>query len=96
MPVLIPHPTDPTNPEYAAPLAITNDGSALPEATFGVPYSASVTVFGGQTPYSFTSSGLPGDLSIDPSTGADQRHAAAGGHVHGHHRRHGLGYERRG
>jgi hypothetical protein len=68
-PAVIPHPTDPTNPEYAAPLAITNEGSTLPNATFGVPYSASLTAFGGTTPYSFSSTGLPTDLIIDPATG---------------------------
>jgi hypothetical protein len=69
-PVLIPHPTDPSNPEYVAPLAITNSGSALPDGAFGVPYSAGVTVFGGKPPYSFSGAGLPGGLSVDAATGS--------------------------
>ena len=70
-PVLIPHPTDPSSPGPVAPLAITNAGRTLPDAAFGVPYSATVSVFGGKAPYSFgagppgTSTGLPSGLSID-------------------------------
>jgi hypothetical protein len=69
-PVLIPHPTDPSNPEYVAPLAITNSGSALPDGALGVPYSAGLSVFGGKSPYSFSGAGLPGGLSVDPTTGS--------------------------
>jgi hypothetical protein len=46
-----------------APLAITSSG-ALPEATFGVPYSADLAVFGGQVPYVFSASGLPAGLAV--------------------------------
>ncbi len=62
-PAVIPHPTDPSNPEYTAPLAITSNGT-LPEATFGVPYSADLAVFGGQTPYVLSASGLPAGLVV--------------------------------
>jgi len=61
VPVLVPHPTDPKNAEYAAPLAITRDGSALPAGTFGVPYGPfDLGVFGGKTPYSCSVDGAPG------------------------------------
>ncbi len=66
-PAVIAHPSDPAHPEYSAPLAITN-GSALPGASFGVPYSASLAAFGGQPPYSFGSTGsLPPGLVLGTS-----------------------------
>uniref|UniRef100_Q020Y1 Conserved repeat domain n=1 Tax=Solibacter usitatus (strain Ellin6076) TaxID=234267 RepID=Q020Y1_SOLUE len=49
------------------PLTITT--GSLPNGRITVPYSAPVQATGGTPPYSWTATGLPQGLSIDPSTG---------------------------
>jgi hypothetical protein len=49
-------------------LAITT--TSLPSATVGTNYARTVTATGGQTPYSWSVSGLPGGLAINASSGA--------------------------
>ncbi len=45
-------------------------GGALPGATTGTAYAATIPFSGGTAPYAFAASGLPAGLAIDPSTGA--------------------------
>ncbi len=49
------------------PLSITTTG--LPSGTVGAAYTGSVQASGGITPYSYTATGLPANLSINSSTG---------------------------
>jgi len=50
-------------------LAVTT--TSLPEQTVNLPYSASVSGSGGAAPYTWSvSPALPGNLSLDPATGA--------------------------
>ncbi len=42
--------------------------ASLPSGNINVPYSGSVTVAGGTTPYTWTASNLPPGLALDPST----------------------------
>src|SRR5690348_3617296 len=50
-------------------LAVTT--TSLPEQTVNLPYSASVSGSGGAAPYAWSvSPALPGNLSLDPATGA--------------------------
>ncbi len=42
--------------------------ASLPSGNINVPYSGSVTVAGGVTPYTWTASNLPPGLALDPST----------------------------
>jgi hypothetical protein len=49
------------------PLAITT--TSLTDATALSPYSATVMATGGTTPYTWSATGLPASLSIDPATG---------------------------
>jgi hypothetical protein len=51
-----------------APLNITT--SSLPGGVAGAAYNATVNASGGTTPYTWSATGLPAGLSIDPSTGA--------------------------
>jgi hypothetical protein len=46
---------------------------ALPDGTAGVPYSAQLQASGGTPPYTWSASGLPSGLSVDPSSGAISR-----------------------
>jgi hypothetical protein len=57
-----------TPPVQPNPLSIAT--TSLPNGTVGAVYSSSVAASGGTTPYTFVASGLPGGLSISPSTGA--------------------------
>jgi Putative Ig domain len=55
-----------------APAAVTQlsiTTTSLPDGTVGSAYSASIAATGGTAPYSFNATGLPGGLSISPSTG---------------------------
>ncbi|TAM50104.1 MAG: hypothetical protein EPN53_07685 [Acidobacteria bacterium] len=65
VPVLIPH----ASLTYAAPLFVTI--TALPDATFGSPYSQTLAAIGGTAPYSWgiVSGSLPAGLSLDAGTG---------------------------
>ncbi|REE86485.1 S-layer family protein [Paenibacillus taihuensis] len=54
-------------PPPPSPLAIST--SALPDASKGVAYSATVAVTGGTTPYTYNATGLPAGLSINSTTG---------------------------
>jgi Putative Ig domain len=49
---------------------ITVTTVSLPNGVVGAAYSAQNTASGGTPPYAWTATGLPGGLSIDPSTGA--------------------------
>jgi alpha-tubulin suppressor-like RCC1 family protein len=49
------------------PLSITT--TSLPSGTVGTTYSQTVTATGGQTPYSWSASGLPAGLTINASLG---------------------------
>jgi len=44
--------------------------TSLPGGTVGTAYSAAITAFGGTTPYTYSATGLPNNLSINSSTGA--------------------------
>jgi Putative Ig domain len=59
--------TNTSNSTPPAKLAIST--TALPAATVGTAYSATMTASGGTTPYTFSASGLPSGLSINSSTG---------------------------
>lgn len=68
-----------TAPGSGGGLTITS-GTALPAAIANTAYSFTIGVSGGTAPYSFTAlSGLPGGLSLNPSTGAITGIAAATG-----------------
>ena len=71
--------TDSTNPTHltatanlsltvVAPPTITT--ASLPSGVAGVAYSATVAATGGTTPYTWSATGLPSGLSIDPASGA--------------------------
>lgn len=72
-PVVAPAPMPPS------PLAITT--TALPDATAGGPYSASLTAAGGSRPYTWAlvSGNLPNGLLLDPVNGTVTGTAAAAG-----------------
>jgi hypothetical protein len=57
-------------------LAITT--TSLPGATEGVPYSATLAATGGTTPFTWSVTGLPAGLSVDPTTGVISGTPAAG------------------
>jgi hypothetical protein len=52
----------------AAPLSITN--SSLPGGNVHSPYSATLAASGGNSPYTWSATGLPSGLSLNTSTGA--------------------------
>jgi len=56
---------------------ITTSG-ALPNATQGVPYSATVAASGGSGGYTFTANNLPFGLTLDPATGTISGTTTAG------------------
>ena len=78
VPVLIPHPADPSaaNPQYVAPLFITL--AALPAATVGEPYSVTLTAIGGTAPYTWSATGLPPGLTLSASGQISGTPSAAG------------------
>jgi hypothetical protein len=51
----------------AAPLSVLT--TALPNGSPGAAYSQTLTAGGGQAPYTWSASGLPAGLKIDPATG---------------------------
>ncbi len=51
------------------PSILTITTTSLPAGTVGAAYDGSVAASGGTTPYTYTASGLPGNLSINSSTG---------------------------
>jgi hypothetical protein len=53
-----------------APSPLTISNTALSSGTVGTAYSASEAASGGTKPYTYSASGLPGGLSINPGTGA--------------------------
>ncbi len=55
------------SPSQPASLAITT--TALPSASVGMSYSASIHVTGGTPPYSYSATGLPAGFTIDTATG---------------------------
>ncbi|GGF42590.1 hypothetical protein GCM10011519_15550 [Marmoricola endophyticus] len=59
-----PNPRDP-----AAGRALELVGADLPAGLVGKAYSASLAARGGKAPYTWSASGLPGGLTINPSTG---------------------------
>jgi hypothetical protein len=52
------------------PGKLTISTTSLPGGTVGVAYSAAITATGGTTPYIYSATGLPSNLSINSSTGA--------------------------
>jgi hypothetical protein len=52
----------------AAALTITTD-TQLPDGTLGAPYSYQMSAAGGSLPYTWSATGLPAGLTIDPNTG---------------------------
>ncbi len=60
------------------PLTITTL-SQLPDGALGQPYSQTLTAAGGTPPYTWSATGLPDGLSIDPATGIISGSATAGG-----------------
>src|SRR5664279_5225422 len=52
------------------PTKLTMTTTSLPSGTVGVAYSVAITAAGGTTPYSYSATGLPSNLSINSSTGA--------------------------
>lgn len=62
-----------------APAAVSITTASLPAATAGAAYSASLTVTGGIGPFTWSASGLPAGLAINPSTGAISGTPSAGG-----------------
>ena len=42
---------------------------SLPDGAAGIPYSASLTASGGTAPFTWSASGLPAGLSVDPASG---------------------------
>jgi alpha-tubulin suppressor-like RCC1 family protein len=50
-----------------ADLAVAS--ASLPPGVQGTPYSATVQVSGGEPPYNWSATGLPGGLTIDPASG---------------------------
>ncbi len=63
--------------QVAAPLSVLT--TSLPNGAPGVAYSQALTAGGGQAPYSWSASGLPAALQIDPSTGRISGVPAANG-----------------
>ncbi|HVU46049.1 MAG TPA: Ig domain-containing protein, partial [Terracidiphilus sp.] len=57
-----------TSPTAPSQLVITT--TALPGATIGMAYSASITASGGTPPYKYSATGLPTGLVISSSSGA--------------------------
>ncbi|WP_455296992.1 autotransporter domain-containing protein [Brucella pituitosa] len=58
---------------YIAPTFTFSPGSgSIPGGTAGVEYTQAVSVTGGTAPYSFSASGLPEGMDIDPRTGSFQ------------------------
>jgi hypothetical protein len=70
-----------TRVDASTPLTITNPGTTtLPDAPYGVPYSATFTASGASpVTWSVTSGSLPGGLSLDPSTGVLSGSPSQGG-----------------
>jgi hypothetical protein len=52
--------------------------TSLPDASEGVPYTATLTATGGTPPYMWSATGLPTGLSVDPATGVISGTPAAG------------------
>ncbi len=61
----------------AAPLSVQT--TSLPNGAPGTPYSQTLTAGGGQAPYTWSATGLPAGLKVDPSTGVIAGTAAANG-----------------
>jgi hypothetical protein len=69
------HCTNPAEPVASATIepvtsALTMRTTTLPSATVNVPYAATLAATGGETPYTWSATGLPSWASLDPSTGA--------------------------
>lgn len=65
--------------KIATTLAITT--TAIPAGTGGSPFNTSIQVAGGTPPYSFSASGLPGGLSLDPASGQISGKPTAAGDI---------------
>ena len=56
-------------PSPVPPLALSPSGGDLPVATASQPYTFQFRASGGTAPYTFSSSALPGGLTLNPNTG---------------------------
>jgi hypothetical protein len=61
-------PSPPSAPLTIGRVTITT--TTLPQALLGSPYSATLGATGGTTPYTWSATGLPQGLSVNPATGA--------------------------
>jgi YVTN family beta-propeller protein len=70
-----------TSVSVAGPPSIITPPPAgsLPEGPLGLAYSTSMQVFGGGTPYSWSATGLPVGLAINPATGVISGYPSAVG-----------------
>jgi hypothetical protein len=59
----------PAPPSPVPPLALSPSGGDLPVATASQPYTFQFRASGGTAPYTFSSSALPGGLTLNPNTG---------------------------
>jgi hypothetical protein len=73
-------------PDATTTVTVTGSGGVLSIVTAsiaggvaGVPYSSAINASGGLAPYSWSASGLPAGLTIDPSLGAISGNPAAAG-----------------
>ncbi len=68
-----------STPPQAQSGKLTITTTSLPNATVAVAYAAAITASGGTAPYTYSATGLPGNFSINSSTGAITGTPAAAG-----------------
>jgi hypothetical protein len=65
-------PSPPSAPVAIGGVTITT--TTLPQALLGSPYSATLSATGGTTPYTWSATGLPPGLSVNPAAGTIAGH----------------------